>query len=65
MSYSEQHLGESIDVIRKLDASKIEEMANLLAKVKSDEGRVFFLGIGGSAGNCSHAVNDFRKIVGI
>ena len=65
MSYSQQHLDESVEVIKHLDASKIEEMADLLAKVKNDGGRLFFLGVGGSAGNCSHAVNDFRKIVGI
>ena len=65
MSYSQQHLDESVEVIKQLDASKIEEMADLLAKVKNEGGRLFFLGVGGSAGNCSHAVNDFRKIVGI
>ena len=65
MSYSLQHLDESVEVIKQLDASKIEEMADLLAKVKNEGGRLFFLGVGGSAGNCSHAVNDFRKIVGI
>ena len=65
MSYSQQHLDESVEVIKQLDASKIEEMASLLAKVKNEGGRLFFLGVGGSAGNCSHAVNDFRKIVGI
>lgn len=65
MSYSQQHLDESVEVIKHLDASKIEEMADLLAKVKNEGGRLFFLGVGGSAGNCSHAVNDFRKIVGI
>ena len=65
MSYSKQHLDESIKVIQKLDVSKIEETADLLVTVKSDGGRIFFLGVGGSAGNCSHAVNDFRKIVGI
>jgi len=65
MSYSQQHLDESIKVIQKLDVSKIEEIADLLVTVKSDGGRIFFLGVGGSAGNCSHAVNDFRKIVGI
>ena len=43
----------------------IEKMADLLATIKRDGGRLFFLGVGGSAGNCSHAVNDFRKIVGI
>ena len=65
MSYSKQHLDESIEIIRQLDVSKIEEIARLLATVKRDGGRIFFLGVGGSAGNCSHAVNDFRKIVGI
>lgn len=65
MSYSEQHLSESIDIIKKIDSSIIEKMADLLAQVKKDGGRIFFLGVGGSAGNCSHAVNDFRKIVGI
>ena len=65
MSYSQQHLDESIKIIQKIDALQIEEMAKLLATVKQDGGRLFFLGVGGSAGNCSHAVNDFRKIVGI
>ncbi len=65
MSYAQQHLDESVEVIKKLDVAKIEKMADLLAQVKFDGGRVFFLGVGGSAGNCSHAVNDFRKIVGI
>jgi len=65
MSYSQQHLDESIKIIQKIDALQIEEMAKLLATVKQDGGRLFFLGVGGSAGNCSHAVNDFRKIVDI
>jgi D-sedoheptulose 7-phosphate isomerase len=65
MSYSAQHMKEAIEIIQKIDVSAIEKMADLLAKVKADEGRIFFLGVGGSAGNCSHAVNDFRKIVGI
>ena len=65
MSYSQQHLDESIKIIQKIDAVQIEEMAKLLATVKQDGARLFFLGVGGSAGNCSHAVNDFRKIVGI
>ena len=65
MNYSQQHLNESIEIIQKIDANQIEKMADLLAKVKTDGGRIFFLGVGGSAGNCSHAVNDFRKIVGI
>lgn len=65
MSYSKQHLEESIEIINQIDDSLIEKMAGLLATVKHSGGRIFFLGVGGSAGNCSHAVNDFRKIVGI
>ncbi|QWD11281.1 SIS domain-containing protein [Polynucleobacter paneuropaeus] len=65
MNYAQQHLNESIEIIQKIDVDAIEKMADLLAKVKANGGRIFFLGVGGSAGNCSHAVNDFRKIVGI
>ena len=65
MGYAEQHMGEASQIIEKMDVAPIEKMADLLAQVKADGGRIFFLGVGGSAGNCSHAVNDFRKIVGI
>ena len=65
MIYSKQHLNEAIEIINKIDVDAIENVANLLAEVKKDQGRIFFLGVGGSAGNCSHAVNDFRKIVEI
>lgn len=65
MSYAQQHLNEAMEIIKKIDAAAIERMADLLATVKAEGGRIFFLGVGGSAGNCSHAVNDFRKIVGI
>jgi D-sedoheptulose 7-phosphate isomerase len=65
MSYTEIYLQEAADILRRLDATAIEKVASLLAKVKADGGRVFFLGVGGSAANCSHAVNDFRKIAGI
>src|SRR5665811_787150 len=65
MSYAQQHLNEATEIIRKIDMAPIEKMADLLAQVKAEGGRIFFLGVGGSAGNCSHAVNDFRKIVGI
>ena len=65
MSYALQHMKEAMEIIQKIDVSAIEKMADLLATVKADGGRIFFLGVGGSAGNCSHAVNDFRKIVGI
>ena len=65
MSYAQEHLNEAVDIIQKMDVNDIEKIADLLATVKSEGGRIFFLGVGGSAGNCSHAVNDFRKIVGI
>jgi D-sedoheptulose 7-phosphate isomerase len=65
MSYASQHLKEAAEILEKIDVAAIEKMADLLATVKADGGRIFFLGVGGSAGNCSHAVNDFRKIVGI
>jgi len=65
MSYAEQHMKEAAAIIQKIDVASIEKVADLLAIVKADGGRIFFLGVGGSAGNCSHAVNDFRKIVGI
>lgn len=65
MSYAKQHMREAAEIIERMDLAPIERMADLLAQVKSEGGRVFFLGVGGSAGNCSHAVNDFRKIVGI
>ncbi len=65
MNYTKKHLKETSKIIEKLDTKIIETIVNLLAKIKSKGGRIFFLGVGGSAGNCSHAVNDFRKIVGI
>jgi D-sedoheptulose 7-phosphate isomerase len=65
MSYAKQHLKEAVEIIEKMDMAAIEKMADLLAQVKRDGGRIFFLGVGGSAGNCSHAVNDFRKLCGI
>jgi D-sedoheptulose 7-phosphate isomerase len=65
MNYSERHLNEAIEIIKKIDSSLIEKMVDLLLEIKNKSGRIFFLGVGGSAGNCSHAVNDFRKIVGI
>lgn len=64
-TYTEQHLHEARQILNRIDATVIESMAELLAGVKSVGGRLFFLGVGGSAGNCSHAVNDFRKIVGM
>jgi D-sedoheptulose 7-phosphate isomerase len=65
MSFASNYLDEAKKIIDRLDDNVIEQMADSLAKARASGGRVFFLGVGGSAGNCSHAVNDFRKIVGI
>jgi D-sedoheptulose 7-phosphate isomerase len=64
-SFSNLFLAEVKEVACRLDATTIERMASLLASVRERGGRVFILGVGGSAGNASHAVNDFRKISGI
>src|ERR1700754_922316 len=65
MSFSAQFLAETIQITEKLDTAAIEKMATLMAETRPRHGRMFILGVGGSAGNASHAVNDFRKIVGI
>src|SRR5215471_15138222 len=64
MSYAEQHLREVAEIVTRIDAAAVERVASVLAATKSRGGRVFFLGVGGSAGNASHAVNDFRKLAG-
>jgi len=65
MNYSEQHLRETAEVVSKLDPALCEKAVELLASVRSRGGRLFILGVGGSAANASHAVNDFRKIAGM
>jgi D-sedoheptulose 7-phosphate isomerase len=65
MSFARRHIDEVVAVAKGLDGDAIERMATTLADLRARGGRLFFLGVGGSAGNCSHAVNDFRKIVGI
>src|SRR5882724_6581424 len=65
MSFARSHLDESRRIIDAIDIGVVERMAEMLAALRAGGGRLFFLGVGGSAGNCSHAVNDFRKIVGI
>ena len=64
MTYTEQHLAEVRAITERLDVEAIERLAALLRATRDAGGRVFFLGVGGSAANCSHAVNDFRKICG-
>ena len=65
MSYATQHLLETATICRLLDVTAIDRLVDLLSDLKTGGGRLFFLGVGGSAANCSHAVNDFRKLVGI
>jgi D-sedoheptulose 7-phosphate isomerase len=63
--FSKRYLDEGIDLLRRLDVASIEAVADGLAGVRARGGRLFILGVGGSAGHASHAVNDFRKICGI
>jgi D-sedoheptulose 7-phosphate isomerase len=63
--FAERFLAEATEIIAKLDVSSIEKAAGLLASTRAAGGRLFVLGVGGSAANASHAVNDFRKIAGI
>lgn len=64
-NFSSLHLNEAIEIIKKIDINEIEKMVKIIINVQKNKSRIFFLGVGGSAGNCSHAVNDFRKILGI
>src|SRR6202158_2516149 len=65
MNFAERHLQEAREIIDAIDVGPIERMVSILVEGRESGGRLFFLGVGGSAGNCGHAVNDFRKIVGI
>lgn len=65
MNFVQQYLRETIQITEKLNIDSIEELVDGIAEVKAIGGRLFFLGVGGSASNAAHAVNDFRKIVGI
>ena len=65
MSYTKQYLDEAALIVARLNVSKIDAMLELILDLRRRGGRLFFLGVGGSAGNASHAVNDFRKIAGI
>lgn len=64
MNHCEKYFGQVVDVARQVDLASLEQMAEALVRLRAGEGRLFFLGAGGSAGNCSHAVNDFRKLCG-
>ena len=65
MSYSAQHLKETAEIVARINPDDCEKCARELAAVRERGGRLFILGVGGSAANASHAVNDFRKIGGI
>jgi D-sedoheptulose 7-phosphate isomerase len=63
--HARQYFSEVESIARSIDAEAIEELATALADLRGRGGRLFLLGVGGSAANCSHAVNDFRKLCGI
>jgi D-sedoheptulose 7-phosphate isomerase len=65
MSFTQQYLAEACQIIQRLDTRVIDQVVDLLAETRARGGRLFILGVGGSAANASHAVNDFRKIVGL
>jgi len=64
MSYTTAYLAETAQILARLDVAGIERLVSLLLDLRARGGRLFFLGVGGSAANASHAVNDFRKIAG-
>ncbi len=63
--YIETYLKDCMKIITKLDRGQIKEVSSILTDIRTRQGRLFILGVGGGAGNASHAVNDFRKIAGI
>ena len=65
MTYADQYLDDAAQILKALDRQAVEDMARELGELRARGGRIFFLGVGGGAGNASHAVNDFRKIAGI
>lgn len=64
-NFTQKYLKETINILNRIDTKKIDKAIKLILKTKKQKGRIFFLGVGGSAGNASHAVNDFRKILNI
>jgi D-sedoheptulose 7-phosphate isomerase len=64
MSYIDDYLNEAASILNRIERNQIEKMIQLLLQIRERQGRLFFLGVGGSAGNASHAVNDFRKLAG-
>ncbi len=64
MSFTAGYLREVAEIVERLDRDSVERVVDVLADTRERGGRIFFLGVGGSAANCSHAVNDFRKLAG-
>jgi D-sedoheptulose 7-phosphate isomerase len=64
MTFTEQFLAEAGEILKRIDTVSVERVAKMLAECRAGGGRLFILGVGGSAANASHAVNDFRKICG-
>src|SRR5579859_5344084 len=65
MSHASSYFAQVGEISRRIDYQRIEAMVDVLAALRAQHGRLFFLGVGGSAANCAHAVNDFRKLCGI
>ncbi len=64
-AFLSRHFAEAAEIARRLDVAVVERMVERLVRLREEGGRLFLCGVGGSAGNCSHAVNDFRKLAGI
>ena len=62
MKFLKNHIADHIKIAKNLDLNSISQILKLLKNVKNNKGRLFIIGVGGSAGNASHAVNDFRKL---
>jgi D-sedoheptulose 7-phosphate isomerase len=65
MDFIQMHLDETVQVVKNIELKAIQDCLSILVNLKKDKGRLFILGVGGSAANASHAVNDFRKLGGI
>ena len=65
MKFIDSYLKEANKILEDINKNKIKKVINKIAEIKKIKGRIFFLGVGGSAANASHAVNDFRKICNI
>jgi D-sedoheptulose 7-phosphate isomerase len=64
-SFARSHLDEAVQIAQRIDCDAIDAVVERIAAARKAGGRLFFLGVGGSAANCSHAVNDFRKLAGV